>query len=123
MLYNIITIAYLASLAFIFVRFPNYVGVVLTTMLFWLSVRGVVYEKFLVGASIPFIPVQGKGVRVLSAVVLVVAVYFYYLLFSTSALGLQLWAVGLIFIYLPGIMALGMFLKKKQTNRESPKLV
>jgi hypothetical protein len=113
-LYKAISYAYLASILFIFVFYQNYIGVVLTTILFWLSVRGIVLKKFLMGASIPYVPVQGTGVRILSSATLILALIFYYLLLTTSALDLRLWAVGLVFVYIPSMMALGMFLKQKQ---------
>lgn len=111
-IYKAITFAYLASLAIIFVWFPAYTGVVFTTMLFWLSVRGVIFEKLLVGATIPWVPIEGKGVRMLSAFLLCLSVYFYYLI--ATKVDLNPFAVGLLFVYIPAVMVAATMLKNRE---------
>ena len=112
-IHKLVTIVYLATLLYIVARFPNYTGIILTSMLFWLSVRGIIRQKFMVGASLPFIPVQGNGVRLLSILACCVALALFYIQVTASELGLKLWAVLLILALLPGVMWAGTELKRK----------
>jgi hypothetical protein len=119
-MYKIVTMAYLATLFYVFVRFPNYTGIVFTSMMFWLSVRGIFRQELLVGASFPYIPVQGNGVRLLSILICCVALVLFYIQVTASELGLQLWAVLLIFALLPGVMWAGTELKRRMKSEARP---
>jgi hypothetical protein len=121
--YKIITILYLISIFFIFVAFPSYIGVVFNTMIYWLSLRGIVFKKLLAGGSIMLhMPIQGDKARYISIPIFLLSLYFYYLILSSNELNLL--GVGFIFIYLPAVMALGTYLKKHmKSEKEKPKQV
>ena len=116
-IYKLVTIVYLATLFYVFFRFPNYVGIILTSMLFWLAVRGIIFRKFLIGASLPYIAVEGNGVRLLSILACCVALVLFYIQITASELGLRLWPVLLILALLPGVMWAGTELKRKMKLR------
>lgn len=114
-LYKFITYLYLASIIGIFLFTPHYIGVVFATMIFWLSLRGIFFKNLLMGSSVilSYGPLNGTMAKIFSFFLFLIAMGLYYWLFAISGLRLNLLGVATIFIYLPLVMLLGMYLKKK----------
>lgn len=112
-LYRVISYLYLASIFCIFIFAPLYIGIVLATMIFWLSLRGIFFKNLLMGSStiLQYGPIKGESAKILSFVLFFISISCYYWLFTMSGLHFNLLIVGGIFIYLPLVMVLGMYLK------------
>jgi hypothetical protein len=116
-IYMLVTIAYLATVFYVLARFPNYTG------LFWLSLREIFRQKFLIGASFPYISVQGSGARLLLISVYCVTFVLFCIQVNAPELSLHLWAILLIFALLPGVMWAGTELKRRMKTEADPSKV